>query len=418
MLRILQKFLNFFIFLDLFAVDRQTNFLRNIAPFDRESQFFADYLVPQIQIKLELVCESASSLSVDVQNVSAFSELVHFGFLAEGIYYSKSITYLNIIIVDQNDNFPVFNNPSDGTYIGFPDASLTEKLMPRYLIDIDAFDLDDGLNAKIKYSLSNSEDFSIDPETGIIYPLKSCMVRKDAVDITVIATDRNGASDGNAQQVILSVKKVQAENVAVLIIEDQKLEDVDQLLRDISVSSAMDVRAFNYFAVPSDQENEGKQMSPLTKIMIFTYAFNEEKNLLSASDIVETLSDAELSSLVTFSTFNDSIYKPSVCNLTGLIVAVSVLGSLLLIISIGTPLIWFLWLRFKIKGSSRRSSELSVKDLEDDFNDNMVGRSSPMTEVVTNDNESLRDESTKSDAEIVGIQIDGATQGKIKISTN
>lgn len=402
----------------MFAVDRRTNFLRNIAPFDRESQLFADYHVPQIQIKLELVCESAASLLVGVQNVSAFSELVHSGFLVEGIYYSNSITYLNIIIVDQNDNFPVFINPSDDAYIGFPDASLTEKLMPRYLIDIDAFDLDEGLNAKIKYSLSNGEDFSIDSETGIIYPLKSCMLRKDAVDIIVIANDRDGASDGNVQQVILRVKKVQAENVAVLIIEDQKLEDVDQLLRDISVASAMDVRAFNYFAVPSDLENDGKQMVPLTKIMIFTYAFNEEKNLLSASDIVETLSDAELSSLASFSTFNDSVYKPSVCNLTGLIVAVSVLGSLLLIISIGTPLIWFLWLRFKIRGSSQRNSELSVKNLEDDFDGDIVGRLSPMTEVVTDDNESLRDESTKSDAEIVGIQIDGATHGKKKISTN
>jgi hypothetical protein len=90
-----------------------------------------------------------------------------------------------------------------------------------------------------------------------------------------------------------------------------------------------------------------------------------------------------------------------------LIVAVSVFSSLLLLIVIGTPLLWFLWLRFKIKGYSRKSSDASTKTVEQVLP--VEATSSAVVDVVV-ENESRG--STRSDAEIMGIQIEGATEGE------
>lgn len=390
---------------DLFAVDRQTNYLGNVAPFDRESQYFVDYLVPQIQIKLNLVCEPPINLETDQQNISVLST----NLFSEEIFYSKTVTYLNIIIMDQNDNSPIFTNPSDNGFLGFPDVKLAEKLMLRYLIQVEAYDLDEGINAKIKYSLTDNKDFIIDSETGVIYPRKSCMQDTELLNLGVVATDRDGASDGNSQFVVLNVWKLRDSHVAVLTVENQVLEQVEETIKQISTNLELELRPLNYFAVPSSEDVKSKQMIADTKIMINIYGFGESGVLLSAQEIIQTLSVAQLSSIASYSTFNDIMYKASDCNLTGLVVAVSVLGSLLLLMSISAPLVWFLWLRRYKESGASRDSNLSEKILEDNFNEETLGRSSPIAVVET----SIENETTVSDAEILGIEIDGATQGKL-----
>jgi hypothetical protein len=388
----------FFKTLDLFTIG-ETNFVRNIAPFDRESSYFEGYQKPLIQIKLNLNCPATLLLT----NITAFSESEE----VEEIFFSKTMTYLNIIILDQNDNAPIITNPPIvGFSVGFPDAKLAEKLIPKHLIQIEADDKDEGINAEIKYSLLYEDHFTIDEDSGIIYPLKSCMVDVLTINVHVTATDRNGAADGNSESTMIVVNKVSSENVVVLRLENEVLRDVEEIVEELSEDSGLDIRVINYYFAVQENEIESKQVNVESKIVIFAYAYSENSDLLYSEEIVEALSGADMISVTSYEYYD----KPSDCSLTGLIVGVSVLGSLLLLIVIGLPLIWFLWFRYKIKESSKRNSVISTNKLEEDFNAGSEGRSSPIAAVV-NENESPA--SSQSDAEILGIQIEGATQGEL-----
>lgn len=385
--------------------------MRNIAPFDREASFFEGQQTPQIQVKLNLVCETSAAAALSSQNTSALPLALAAtteSLVTDEIMYSRSVSYLNIIIIDQNDNSPYFTQPAmDNFKIGSLDADLTERLMPHHLIQVEAFDLDEGINAKVKFSLASSEHFIIDPESGDIYPSKHSMSNIDDITLVVRATDRDGAGDGRFTETFLKVMKITSGNVVVLVAEDFALTDVDNIIDNISVASEADFRVINYFSVPSTDDAEAKQQSPETELVIYVYAFGSDNALMTSDEIVLLLTGAEVGGIRTVTPIEAPPRQSSDCNFTGLIVAVSLLGSILLITSITIPLIWFLWLRYKINGTERRGSESSVKKLEDEFGHDMMGESSPPTVTVEGSEASFR-----SDAEIIGIEIAGATEGE------
>lgn len=383
--------------------------MKNNAPFDRENENFADYLVPQIQIRLTLRCDSVTRAAAATQNISKFTE----NLWSDEILYSRSVTLLNIVIIDENDNWPVFTNPPTilDFHIGFPEAALIETLKPQNLIHVTATDRDEGLNAKIRFSLGDYGHFNIDPESGIMYPLRNFKLDEESVTVTVQATDRDGDPDGNTKTISLIVHKIKAENVVQLKASNVKLENVESLITQQLESTRMGARIISFFAVPAEETLESKQAAANgTDMIIYIYAFNSTRAMLPSNDIVDILNNLNLLDFPSFATFIDINYKPSDCNLTGLVVAVSVLGGLLLIISIGTPLVWFLWLRYKIKGSSRRNSEISQKKLEEEEEgyDQQSDSTAPPVEIAE---ATIENETTRSDAEVIGIMIDGVTQG-------
>ena len=276
----------------MFSIDRQTNFLRNVVPFDRESSYFEEMEKPQIQIKLNLNCPS--TLLLPVEN-TPFSE----NELVGEIFFSKTITYLNIAILDVNDNAPTFTNPFlTGYYIGFPEAELAKKLMTKYLMQVEAYDDDEGINAEIYFSISSDENFAIDEDSGVIYPLKECMKNEEFVDIFVTATDRNGAADGNSESILIVVNKIRADNVVVISLENIELKDVDEEIENISNDSGIDVRVINYFAVSvGEGETESKQIVD-SQIMVFAYAYSNNRDLMIAEEILEVLSSASVTSAI------------------------------------------------------------------------------------------------------------------------
>lgn len=115
-------------------------------------------------------------------NITKFSQSIE----VEEIDYSRTVTYLNIIILDQNDNSPVFTNPAyTGYQVGFPEQELAKKLMPVNLMIVEAYDDDEGLNADITFGISSNGHFAIDEEFGVVYPLKDCMKDVETIEITV-----------------------------------------------------------------------------------------------------------------------------------------------------------------------------------------------------------------------------------------
>jgi hypothetical protein len=216
--------------------------------------------------------------------------------------------------LDQNDNSPFFTNPpKDGFIVGWPEAKLAEKLMPKYLFKVESFDIDEGLNAIVKYSLENYDHFTINSKSGIIYPLKNAMMNEDDVNIIIKATDRNGY--GNVVETLVNVKKVEAENIVEMILKNEPLENAEIVIKEISEQTEIDLGIINYFAISSI---EGKQINSESNILIYVYAF-DEITLMKQEQIVEKLSKAQLNIEIDFSNFDsENIYKLSDCNATGL----------------------------------------------------------------------------------------------------
>lgn len=327
--------------------------------------------------------------------------------LTDDILFSTNLMFLNIVIEDQNDNYPVFTHPPTKNFIvGYPEQKLADKLLPPNLMIVKAFDIDEGLNAKIKYSLNDNRYFAIDSETGVIIPSKECMSNVDEVNLIVTATDRNGALNGNAESFNLKVIKVRIDNLVVMSIEYKQLSDVELFLKNISLNVKMNLLPINYAAIPHyDEEQNGNQwrldriVLNLIEIFIkvYVYAFDVENvmELKTNAEIIEMLKVTNITGSYNFTEFTDDLLD---CNLTGFIVALSLIGGLLIIVCTVAPLLWFLWLHPKIE-TQRRSSETSGQQFDEDFN-NLPALSSPVMPVKTI---TLRDE------DVMGIEIDGVT---------
>ena len=118
----------------------------------------------------------------EVYNVSI--EAVNKGF---GGILTSTATLL-ITILDVNDNAPVF---SQASYSVFLIAPIREGTV---IIDVNATDLDTGMNGMIKYSLLEVDSlFDIDPNTGILETIKAIPTHNN-FSIIVIATDSSTLS--------------------------------------------------------------------------------------------------------------------------------------------------------------------------------------------------------------------------------
>ena len=74
-----------------------------------------------------------------------------------------SMTIVQLTVTDENDNCPIFVEPSGNLrldVVGIKPGSILTK--------VSATDLDNGVNGDISYSLSNNDTFNIDSITGVI----------------------------------------------------------------------------------------------------------------------------------------------------------------------------------------------------------------------------------------------------------
>ena len=91
---------------------------------------------------------------------------------------------IEITITDINDNYPVFERTSYTQNIG------EHVQIGHRIIKVKASDGDEGLNARITYSLKKSSSlFSIEPQTGLIKTRELLVDRKKKHILTVLATD-------------------------------------------------------------------------------------------------------------------------------------------------------------------------------------------------------------------------------------
>jgi protocadherin-16/23 len=76
----------------------------------------------------------------------------------------SSVTVIGVAVVDDNDNDPIFQQV-------YYSASVPENSpVGTTVLTLVAFDLDEGLNGNVTYSLSNAADgvFDVDQQTGVV----------------------------------------------------------------------------------------------------------------------------------------------------------------------------------------------------------------------------------------------------------
>nr|ABX90059.1 hedgling [Amphimedon queenslandica] len=152
----------------LFSLDSSTGIITTRSPLDREGLVEEGHFLPPDS------SESVTVLAVDS------------GTRPGPLRTEQNIT---IRLLDINDNSPVFNPSSYTTTIPENVNEITA------LFNVSATDADLGNNSVIRYSLSVSDDFSIDPVTGTVFAT-SPFDREDVnlFNFMIIATDQGNPS--------------------------------------------------------------------------------------------------------------------------------------------------------------------------------------------------------------------------------
>ncbi|KRZ29393.1 Protocadherin Fat 3 [Trichinella pseudospiralis] len=110
-------------------------------------------------------------------------------------------TSVAVEIVDVNNHIPEFKKPSYS-------ETLPLRILPGHPLstDIEAVDLDDGFNAKIRYSLAGNEStcFQIEPELGrLSVTCRLDLLKKYIYEFYIVATDQDGS--GKSSMVNMTV---------------------------------------------------------------------------------------------------------------------------------------------------------------------------------------------------------------------
>ncbi|XP_055372004.1 uncharacterized protein LOC129605987 [Condylostylus longicornis] len=295
--------------------------------------------------------------------------------LTENIKSSLVETVLTVIIEDINDNKPIFEYPPPDTkfVIGYPDVEVSNNILPQYLIKVNATDLDIGLNALIRYKLDNP-DFGIDEETGIIYPYSGAMENSNEISLTVYAVDRNGEMEGSLNSSVkIIVKKIHSYQLILLEFQGNQMENVDELLNEVSKNKGFDLIPLKWATVPNLTATNkqsllhqmiarihrifGPAYSQKTTLKVWTYAINENADFVKSDKIIEKLSG---SSDVIAASYEDTVkYADASRDVTAFIVGIVILS----VICIGCLgfISWVVYFRKALyeKTSSTSRSEVS-----------------------------------------------------------
>ncbi|XP_071526000.1 cadherin-87A [Panulirus ornatus] len=113
----------------------------------------------------------------------------------------QSSVPLHITITDMNDHGPVFSQRSYS-------ASVVENLPldpPAPIVQVTAHDSDYGINALVKYFITEGNDlgsFQLDPDTGILYPARLLLATPSNYNLTILARDLNGTGEYSDQAMV------------------------------------------------------------------------------------------------------------------------------------------------------------------------------------------------------------------------
>ncbi|XP_055534562.1 protocadherin Fat 1-like isoform X2 [Wyeomyia smithii] len=273
---------------DIFTVNEATGWIESVR-FDREDrELFTDMERPQFKIVLRLVCQAQSIETVDNRQIKEF----------EDIPFTTDTTYLTVIVDDINDNAPTFTFPKEGDLFAYPVARISERLMISSLLQVSAYDLDADLNGSIRFSVTPNGNFDIDPKTGRIFPLKSALKDENTIQLDIMATDRDGAVDGNESRLRIYVVPVLPYQLSLLQLNAMREEALQDYLDMLLAATGLRVVALPG-GYTSLSESSTRQQNFETALRYAVAAFDGQNAIVSSDSLANSLmnnDDAKLSS--------------------------------------------------------------------------------------------------------------------------
>lgn len=259
--------------------------------FDREDPIFNEYEVPQIQIKLKLNCDDVTpatsqseqrlpSFRNATQSVRSIDPSIGDGrwyALVNDIDFTSDLTVINIIIEDVNDNYPIFD-PSTPSLVGYPEPAIANHIIPSHVVVIHATDVDAGINADIEYSIAESRHFQINSRNGIVTPLSDGWSNENSVQLTIYATDMNGADNGLRSSHVLNVKKLEEKHLTVVTLRDDNVNSTaEDVIEQLNAESSIKMMVLHSAIVPSLPVSLRQQSGgPLSVLKMIVYAFGND----------------------------------------------------------------------------------------------------------------------------------------------
>lgn len=325
------------------------------------------------------------------------------------ILYSPSTTHLNIEILDQNDNAPIFTNPPHVNYrVAFPDEDLIRLIMPKYLFKVEAYDIDDGINAVIRYSTSLPSIFEINSVTGEINPLRTLPDEQTGFLITAI--DRAGA--GLRTTTSIDFVKISSANVIEIIADNFASKDIDEIALELSEKLKADFRVLSYSQLPFTTNSQVLRFADTqAKTKVYGYAFKSNSlDLIAPTEMMDQLKEVNLTFSINYSSVNGCTQQSDnedECDLTIWIFAVSFMGTFILFILIAIPVFWYCYLKKKLLDKDNNSNS-SKEEIANHFYENDSVRDSSIASEIVDAITEMR----ASDADIMGIGVNGVTEGK------
>ncbi|KAG4076573.1 hypothetical protein HA402_002736 [Bradysia odoriphaga] len=379
-------------------INNETNMLESIS-FDREDSIFNEYEVPQIQIKLKLNCddetETAASRLDRYQSPYRSNHINvtrsplprsidpsigdgRWYTLTNDIDFTSDLTVINIIIEDENDNYPIFDS-STPSFVGYPETEVANRIIPLHLVVVHATDIDAGDNARIRYSLAENNYFQINPDSGIITPLSDGWSNVNSVELMIYATDNyglNGLSTSHA----LHVRKLEEQHLTVVTLRDNNLNSTAEgVIEQLNAESTIKMLLLHSAAVPYlPISSRQRQNVPSNALRMIVYALDGNGQPLGTLQVQRQLEPFVNQRQLTFSSYedwdetNDDDFEYTVW-----IIVVSVMSGIILLAVVALFLLWWYKIRPYEYKTMIDETATSQENLQGDFNDSSVVESSP-----------------------------------------
>ncbi|XP_061728618.1 uncharacterized protein LOC133533623 [Cydia pomonella] len=325
---------------------------------DREDPRIAFMALSQVQVELVLECASdtqsrakRSTLNPRLDWLGPYEYGSNRWILTDTILYNSRRSFVNLIVNDINDNYPIFvGNENEPIICGYPIPELEDIVLPRALAELKATDADVGENAALSF-WSASEVLAVASNTGFVHVRDGASLSQDQ-RLIVSVTDLNGREDGLTTSIELLVKLLDTSHIAVVTVRNAFLDQEETILENLSSAVGYEVKVLSSAVIsddPSDSANTRRKREVTTEgasLQLYVYGLIDREPVAVdrlTNDITDNIiTGVDVTSTVSLEDYLEGREIYGGGRDTGLLVATIVLSILLFILMLLIALWFFL----------------------------------------------------------------------------
>ncbi|XP_063532281.1 uncharacterized protein LOC134742977 [Cydia strobilella] len=323
---------------------------------DREDPRIAFMALSQVQVELVLECASdtqnrakRSTVNPRLDWLGPYEYGSNRWILTDTILYNSRRSFVNLIVNDINDNYPIFvGNENEPIVCGYPIPELEYIVLPRALAELKATDADVGENAALSF-WSASEVLAVASTTGFVHVRDGASLSQDQ-RLVVSVTDLNGRGDGLTTSIELLVKLLDTSHIGVVTVRNAFLDQEQTILENLSSAVGYEVKVLSSAVIsddPTDSANTRRKREVTTEgasLQLYVYGLIDREPVAVdqlTNDITHNLiTGVDVTSTVSLEDYLEGREIYGGGRDTGLLVATIVLSILLFILMLLIAL-WF-----------------------------------------------------------------------------